>query len=183
MSESHITTSGDRLLAWSEYSEIEPSQWLDPFAYPHLYDAAGQPWMGNVFGTTLRMLHPAHYGPAAVRWHEVATFYGTSLSRRSRFGDLVGVRPASVLDDVYDREPILGGPPPEVLRPLEELLANRARFGLIWEGNAEVSVEWKQAASVKGVDFTYRTAQAERGVGTEYAGKGPRPGVGAGQAG
>ncbi|QHE73049.1 hypothetical protein [Rhodococcus sp. WAY2] len=114
-----------------------------------------------MFGTTIRILHPAHYGQSVVRWGDVAAFYGTSLSHRSQFGDLVGIRPASVFDDVYDRDPSLGGPPPEVLRPLEELLADSARFGLIWEGIAEVSVEWKHAASVKGADFTYRTAQAE----------------------
>ena len=156
--------STERLIAWSEYSSTEPAQWLAPFAYPHVYDQEGHAWMSSVFDTTVRILHPAHYGQNLVRWHDVATFYGTVLTRTSRFDQLVGDQPANVFDNVYDRYPSLGGPPHEVLRPLEELLADAAQFGLIWEGIAEVSVEWKRAANVKGPDFTYRTARADHNL-------------------
>lgn len=149
---------------WVPSSDVEAAQWLSPYPYPVPRDRHGLVWLTGKFTHVIQVFHPAYYFGETVTMSEIAKAFGKTLTPGINvIGDLCGNRgPNYTVPGLFDQRPEQGALPDELIDVFLEHLDGDAKWGLIWDGFADVyTAEWLHSGVVDNGFTQYRCAHQE----------------------
>ncbi|NMM91279.1 hypothetical protein B2J88_44440 [Rhodococcus sp. SRB_17] len=150
---------------WFPISKVEPSRWLSPYPYPMPYDRHGEVWLSDRFAHVVQVFHPAYYGAEPVTVSRIAHAFGKVLTPKMNIiGDLCGnSSPNYKVPGLFDERPEQGFLPDELINPFSDHFGDEPKWGLIWEGFADVCTrEWLNSGVVdEDSPNRYRCARQE----------------------